>query len=86
MTEQERYLITFLNETFGHHESDIDSEAFANRLIQRYPQILAEKVWGGKTYLIQSSNAEGTNYFQDVYQTGGIGKNIEVFIREVPNE
>lgn len=82
MTEQERYLITFLNETFGHHESDIDSEAFSKRLIQRYPQILSEKVWKGRA--IQVETIERSLMCNRVWRfKNGFDQNIEVFIREI---
>lgn len=84
MTEQERYLITFLNETFGHHESDIDSEAFAKRLIQRYPQILAEKVFGGR-YDHGGGMFPAINEYLKIRDDGSY-KIYEVFIREVPND
>lgn len=58
-------------------------EALAQAIIAKYPQILAEKVWEGKTYMLQQSSADGVNYFEYIYSTNGIPKKVEVFIREV---
>lgn len=90
MTQQEKEFVKFIRSyTKDVHTphgiiSCIENyEGMAKAIIAKYPQILAEKVWEGKTYMIQQSNADGVNYFEYIYSTNGIPKKVEVFIREV---
>lgn len=86
MTEQEKELIKVLDDCLAEHNITENNayiptckdsgvlEWFAQALIQRYPQILAEKVWEG------FNPDEGPRPYipKNFHQ-----KNIEVFIREV---
>lgn len=74
MTEQEKELKEFVSDFLGRNANYIFStEELAKAIIQRYPQILAEKVWEGERL-----------YLSSIFEWAkGKSENIEVFIREV---
>ena len=82
MTEKEKELINILRNVFGVNGS-LKYEDAVKALIQRYPQILAEKVFSGWTKDVYV--ADGVVAFPNLLDKLNLkdGGNIEVFIREV---
>lgn len=86
MTEQEKLTeMLSLIKSFWKDDQPIE---MCKALIQRYPQILAEKVWEGQSCLIESEQFTGTdgkNKLSLVWSNTNekVNKTIEVFIREV---
>ena len=77
MTDQEKelgiYIAECVNGLADSGDNFKDCLTLAKALIQRYPQILAEKVWEGERL-----------YLSNIFEwANGKSENIEVFIREV---
>jgi hypothetical protein len=79
MTEKEKEIYKFLDDSAIAHEDVTNKELLevAKALIQRYPQILAEKVWEGHSPLDFHDRMKRT-----IKPEKYAGKKIEVFIRE----
>lgn len=80
MTEQDK-LEEFLNDWLWIKRADMKD--IAKAIIQRYPQILAEKVFEGKAKEIEIWNSSDHSKLNDAILYDNEAKNIEVFIREV---
>lgn len=80
MTEQEKELICFLKNAMSHpfRDSHGHAEYCASKLIEKFPQILSEKV------LCDVPNAETIKDFSSHFRSCAFNnQKIEVFIREV---
>lgn len=85
MTEQEKALKEIMDEDYFHNDYEYNPMRVIKKIIQRYPQILAEKVWEGRANAIHSQTE---NSLDDGHETIWVSRklkdsNIEVFIREV---
>lgn len=85
MTEQEKELFKIIDDSFICREDVTDKEllSIAQAIIQRYPQILAEKVWGGEAKFLKALYKNNDTDFVFHNYPSNENKNIEVFIREV---
>jgi len=86
MTEKEKEIYKFLDDSAIAHEDVTNKELLevAKALIQRYPQLLSEKVWEGESsYLYSNSGNMLSSKSEQVWHNFSDPIKVEVFIREV---